>query len=57
MDQTESHKGKSFVKVVTVSAGFKDYGTSSNAPPRESMELRSYCFWEDAEPKEPAMEL
>ncbi len=38
-------------------AGLLDYGTSPNAPPRESVELRSYCFWEDLEPREPAMEL
>ena len=38
-------------------AGFVDINTSPNAPARESVELRSYCFWEDLEPQEPAMQL
>ena len=41
----------------SVNAGFVDFNTSPNAPARESVELRSYCFWEDLEPQEPAMQL
>ena len=38
-------------------AGFLDHSTTPHAPPRESVELRSYCFWEDLEPQEAAMQL
>ena len=37
--------------------GLLDHGTSPDAPPRESVELRSYCFWEDLLPQEAAMQL
>ncbi|CAL8463770.1 g3304 [Coccomyxa elongata] len=41
----------------TPHTGIKDYNTSPNAPPRESVELRSYCFFEDLPPQQPAMQL
>ena len=31
--------------------------TSPDPPPRESVELRSYCFWEDLPPQDAAMQL
>jgi hypothetical protein len=41
----------------TPHTGFLDHGTSAGAPLRESVELRSYCFWEDEEPQEAVREL
>lgn len=49
--------GDAGARAIGACAGLKDYGTSPDAPPRESVELRAYCFWEDLEPQEVAMQL
>ena len=41
----------------TPHTGFLDHNTSVSAPPRESVELRSYCFWENDEPQQAARDL
>ncbi|KAK9807623.1 hypothetical protein WJX72_004557 [[Myrmecia] bisecta] len=41
----------------TPHTGFVDHSTPADAHPRESIEIRSYCFWEDEPQQEVAMEL
>ncbi len=41
----------------TPHTGFKDLSVGPEAPPRESIEIRAFCFWEDEPAQEPAMEL
>ena len=36
----------------TPHSGFRDLSVGDDAPPRESVELRSYVFWEHEEPRE-----
>ena len=35
----------------TPHSGFRDLSIGEDAPPRESMELRSYVFWENEAPQ------
>ena len=41
----------------TPHTGFKDPSTPADAPPRESIEIRAYVFWEDLPEQEIAKEL
>ena len=57
MDRRLRHYNMHFLKPTMPRVGLLDHGTSPDAPPRESVELRSYCFWEDLPPQEAAMQL
>jgi len=37
----------------TPHTGFKDLSVGPGAPPRESIEIRAFCFWEDEPPQDP----
>ena len=50
----ESRKGRARF---TPHTGFQDPTTPSNAPHRESVELRAMVFWEHEQPQAPEMEL
>lgn len=57
MDKRPRDYSMHFLKLTMPRVGLLDHGTSPNAPPRESVELRSYCFWEDLPQQEAAMQL
>ncbi len=48
---------KHFLNLAMPCVGFLDHSTSPDAPPRESVELRSYCFWEDLPAQDADMHL
>ncbi|KAK9809195.1 hypothetical protein WJX72_011143 [[Myrmecia] bisecta] len=50
----DSRKGRARF---TPHTGFIDHSAPADAPPRESIEIRSYCFFEDLEPQEYAEDL
>ncbi|KAK9817716.1 hypothetical protein WJX72_001133 [[Myrmecia] bisecta] len=50
----DSRKGRARF---TPHTGFIDHAAPADAPPRESIEIRSYCFFEDLEPQEYAKDL
>ena len=41
----------------TPHTGVRDHSSAPDAPPRESIEVRSFCFFEDLPPQEIAKEL
>lgn len=41
----------------TPHTGFRDLSAKPDAPPRESVEIRSLCFWQNENPQEVASEL
>ena len=41
----------------TPHSGFKDESVGPEYPPRESIEIRAYCFWENEKPQSPVTTL